>query len=246
VRDEQDGTRPSESVAACRADGGVCGRVGALRTRGTKKRMTTRVSTLVCGLGSILMACDTQGEGPVTALPYPPTGISDLMPSEIVVAPKADTIFAIGDMAAFGAVVVGQDQTALAGVAVSWASRAPDVFTVGRTSGVVIARAEGTGVVEAFVGPTTGEAMVVVVQIPVALSLAGPDSPLAVGDTLRLDAVLSDANGYPVSGRTLSWSSSNPTVASVDGGLVRAHESGRAIVSVRLDALEAVVELVVS
>jgi hypothetical protein len=191
-------------------------------------------------LAGTLVACDgganDRGLADVVALPAGGTG---LKPAEIVVAPKADTLFALGAMASFGAVVVGQDQTALAGVAVSWASSEPGVFSVDRESGLVTALSEGTGLVQAFAGPATGEAQVVVLQVPVALGLDIAEAEIAVGDPLRLTARASDANGHPVLERTLTWSSSDPDVASVEDGLVTAIAPGRAAIQVTLGALTA-------
>ena len=61
----------------------------------------------------------------------------------------------------------------------------------------------------------------------IAVSLR--ESALRVGDTTRASAVLSDANGRLLSGRSVSWSSSNSAVASVTpSGRVRAIAKGTA------------------
>ncbi len=61
-----------------------------------------------------------------------------------------------------------------------------------------------------------------VAVVPVSSVTVSPASTtLQVGQTVQLTATPKDANGNPLTGRTVTWSSSNPSVASVDGsGLV--------------------------
>ena len=81
----------------------------------------------------------------------------------MVVVPRSDTLFAIGETAWLGAVVVGVDGSLIARVSVFWASSAPGVVSVGRTSGGVTAVAEGTATIRASAGPATGTATVSVI-----------------------------------------------------------------------------------
>ena len=56
-----------------------------------------------------------------------------------------------------------------------------------------------------------------IVRRPVETVTVTPDpASVAVGDTIQLTATLSAANGTEVTGRTVSWSSSNPLLATVD------------------------------
>src|SRR6266581_1540670 len=57
-----------------------------------------------------------------------------------------------------------------------------------------------------------------VAVVPVSSVTVSPASTtLQVGQTVQLTATPKDANGNPLTGRTVTWSSSNPSVASVDG-----------------------------
>lgn len=71
-------------------------------------------------------------------------------------------------------------------------------------------------------------------EAPVAkVSLTGaPSGPSLVGSTLQLTAVPQDANGTALTGRPLTWASTNPAVATVnDAGLVTGVGPGQATVT---------------
>jgi len=68
---------------------------------------------------------------------------------------------------------------------------------------------------------------------PVAsVSVAPPSVAVPVGQTVQLTATPKDANGAALAGRTVTWSSSNTSVANVDGsGLVTAAAAGSATIT---------------
>src|SRR3989454_1017458 len=68
---------------------------------------------------------------------------------------------------------------------------------------------------------------------PVAsVSVAPPSATVPVGQTVQLTATPKDANGTLLAGRTVTWSSSNTSVANVDGsGLVSAAAAGSATIT---------------
>src|SRR5438309_1094702 len=67
----------------------------------------------------------------------------------------------------------------------------------------------------------------------VAATTVSPAAPtVQVGQTVQLAATPKDANGNPLSGRVVTWSSNNTAVATVDGnGLVTGVTAGSAIVT---------------
>lgn len=70
--------------------------------------------------------------------------------------------------------------------------------------------------------------------VSVVISQGG--ASLQVGTTLQLSAVAKNANGSAVAGRTATWSSTAPTIASVSqGGLVTANASGTAEIEATVD-----------
>lgn len=73
-----------------------------------------------------------------------------------------------------------------------------------------------------------------------ALSLSASTSSLTVGDTATITATVTP------SGAPVSWSSSNPSVASVDGGVITAKSAGVAIVTATAGAYSAQCTVTVS
>ena len=66
----------------------------------------------------------------------------------------------------------------------------------------------------------------------VTVTVTPAETILAVGASAVLEAQVQDAEGEPLTGRTIAWSSSAAEIASVSAeGLVRGHASGRATIS---------------
>ena len=82
--------------------------------------------------------------------------------------------------------------------------------------GQVFAVGAGTTKIVATSGGKSDTTVVVVAPIPVASIVITPDTlALLLGQMTRFSAVPRDAQGNPLSGRTISWTSSDPLVASV-------------------------------
>jgi len=86
--------------------------------------------------------------------------------------------------------------------------------------------------VGAVIGKKIGYAHVSVAKPHIAsISIAPPAAPLAVGSTHRLSAIPRNPSGDPRTDIPLTWSSENPSIASVDSaGVVRAMKSGKALI----------------
>lgn len=82
----------------------------------------------------------------------------------MVISPQIDTLTRPGEQSELGAVVVGANGSVIAGVAVTWASLAPGVATVGTSSGTVTAVGAGTATIRATAGTASGTATVVVLD----------------------------------------------------------------------------------
>ena len=103
------------------------------------------------------------------------------------------------------------------GEAVFWSSADTLVATVG-SAGLVTAIGEGATTVAATVGEVSGTAAVTVMQSAGSVVVSPAADTVAPGDTLRLAAQAFDENGHPVEGAEFGWSSSDVSVATVDGG----------------------------
>jgi uncharacterized protein YjdB len=116
---------------------------------------------------------------------------------------------------------------------VTWTSSDATVARVS-PAGVVSALAKGTATITAVSEGKPGSATVTVtVPAPVAtVSVQPTTSNLTPGQTAALTATLADANGNVLSGRIVTWSSSDPGVATVSqSGVVTAVDAGGATIS---------------
>jgi hypothetical protein len=103
------------------------------------------------------------------------------------------------------------------------------VATVSST-GLVSAVGAGSATIVAASGGVTGQASLSVTLAPVAtVTVSVGSSALIVGQTTQATAVLKDAGGTVLTGRTISWASTNTAVARVSTtGLVTAVAAGSA------------------
>src|SRR5438094_470035 len=120
----------------------------------------------------------------------------------------------------------------LTGRAVSWSSSNPSVATVSG-SGLVAGLATGSTTVTATSEGQSGISSISVSNVSVASVAVTPASAtIQVSQTQQLAATLKDASGNTLSGRAVSWTSSNPSVASVSGsGLVTGLAAGSAVIT---------------
>jgi uncharacterized protein YjdB len=109
----------------------------------------------------------------------------------------------------------------ITGVPFQWSSAATATATVDAT-GLVTGRAVGTVNITAAAGSVTGISAVTVSPAPVATVTVTPAAPNVVaGQTVQLTATLKDDQGNVLTGRTVTWQSSNLARATVTNtGLV--------------------------
>ncbi|HEU6452927.1 MAG TPA: Ig-like domain-containing protein [Gemmatimonadaceae bacterium] len=138
----------------------------------------------------------------------------------------------IGQSSTITATPKASDGTPLTGRSISWKSRDPGIATVSG-SGEVTAKAAGSTIIEATSEGVTGVTLVQVAAIPVSSVVVTPDTAtLVVGASKQLTAKTYDAGGTELSGRTITWSSSNEDVASVSSsGKVLAVAPGSATIT---------------
>ena len=117
---------------------------------------------------------------------------------------------------------------------VTWSSSDSAIATVSST-GLVTARSVGSAAIIASRGDKTARAVLTVTasgqtSVPVAaVAVTLTDSSLTVGQTSQATATTRDANNNVLTGRTVTWVSSNIAVATVSaGGLVTAVAAGSA------------------
>lgn len=125
---------------------------------------------------------------------------------------------------------------ALTNAPIQWSSTDEAVATVSQ-SGVVHAVAEGMASVRAASGGKTGSVAITVVRVPVAsVDLDITQATLNEGVEVQVVATPRDANGDPLTGRGIQWTSSDPAVASVGAlGLVTAIRAGSTTITAKVE-----------
>ena len=168
------------------------------------------------------------GDGAVEPSPLTPAPVA----TTVTVSPASVTLTSLEETTRLTAEVRDQNGQVMAGATVAWTSSDGSVAAVD-TSGQVTAAANGNTTITATAGSVSGKAAVTVAQVVSAVEVSpAMDAPVAVGDTVRLMAEATDANGHGVVGSEFSWSSSDAGVASVDeSGLVEAVAEGMAIIT---------------
>ena len=106
-------------------------------------------------------------------------------------------------------------------------------------NGVVTGVAAGTTQVIGAAGGTQAQATVIVIAIPVAsVTVSPPTATLVVGTTQQLVATTLDANGDTLSGRVVSWGTSDFTKATVSStGLVTAMAAGTTTITAASESI---------
>ena len=114
------------------------------------------------------------------------------------------------------ATVTAANGAVLTDRAVTWTSSNLNVATVS-ADGSMTAVSAGSTTISAASGGQTGLATITVLPIPVAtVTLSSSSANVVTGTTLTLVATLKDAAGATLTGRTITWTTSNPAVATVD------------------------------
>ena len=148
--------------------------------------------------------------------------------AELLLEPAVDTLIGAGDTTTLRARVFDPNGRLMTGATVTWSSTDEAVATVS-SGGVVTAVADGTATIIAA-STTVADSTTIVVRIPASISLTPAADTLAqLGDTLRLAATVSDANGAAIAGAPVVWASLDTLLAGVDRyGRVSARDTGNA------------------
>ncbi|MDB4891756.1 MAG: hypothetical protein JWL61_3611 [Gemmatimonadetes bacterium] len=123
----------------------------------------------------------------------------------------------------------------LTGRPVTWRSRDVSIARVS-TTGVVNSVSVGTTVIEAEVDGITGTATVVVSPPTIGVSVVRvtmtDSSAISAGRTVQASATVIDNFGSVMPGQAVTWSSSNPAVATVSAtGLITSVANGTALIT---------------
>ena len=198
--------------------------------------------TSAMALAGILLVLSC-GDGAVEPAPPPPAPVA----TTVTVSPASATLTALEETARLTAEVRDQNGQVMAGATVAWSSSDASVAAVD-ASGQVTASANGAATITATAGSVSGTAEVTVAQV-VNSVIVSPvaDTLVTFGDTLRLSAEATDANGHAVAAATpFTWASSDTLVARVDdSGLVESLGEGAVVVTATTSDVAGQAELMV-
>ncbi len=168
--------------------------------------------------------------------------------ANIVLTPDTLTV-AVGDSATIQAQPVTGSGAPVSGVTLYWSSSAPSVATVNQ-QGIVKAVGVGTATIDASASGVSPKvpARIVVVATPVASIAIAPQSvTLRIGGAFQFTDTTKDGSGHVLTGRPVTWTSSDTVVAPVDqAGLVLAKAAGTANITVSSGSVSAVAVVTIS
>ena len=176
------------------------------------------------------------GSATITATSEGKTGTASVTVNAVPVATVSvqpgTANLVVGQTSVLLATVTDANGTVVTDRPITWSSSNPLVATVS-TTGVVTAVAPGSATVSASAGGKSGSAGVVVTLVPVgSVVVTPPTKSLVVGTTTTLAATVRDANGAVLTDRAVTWSTSNPLVATVSSaGVVTAVAPGTVTVT---------------
>ena len=185
----------------------------------------TQDGSLVFGPLSNIAAGSTQGSSNGS-------GGGEADPASLHIGEVSNALTALGESVQLSLTAQNEDgNEANLPSTITWSSSDTNVATVDG-SGRVIARAVGTALITVGAACCTGDEVAIQVTQEVAGVQVSPGSAsLTPGTTRQFAAEAQDSNGHSISGASISWSSTNTSVASVSSsGVVVANSTGSATI----------------
>ncbi len=156
---------------------------------------------------------------------------TDAVPALVTISP-ADSTVPIDGTFPYTVVVKNAKGATITGAPLLWLSNTPAVATVSST-GVLRAVAPGNSIITAIAANGAFGVATLRVLVPVSsVTVTRPSVSLPLDAKGQFTATLKDSAGATLTGRVVTWTSSDPSVASVNGtGLVTALTPGLAIIT---------------
>ena len=203
----------------------------------------SRYRTIFRLLAALPAVAFGRGCGDGSTEPPPP---ESAFPTAITVTPATGELTALDATVALAAEVRDQNARVMPSVTVAWTTSAAGVAVVD-AAGLVTAAGKGEATIMATAGSASGSTAVTVTQTVSSVVVGPPKATItALGDTLRLEALAFDANGYAVASAEFSWVSSDPAIATVNAsGLVTAVAEGTATITASAGEASGVSEITI-
>ena len=194
---------------------------------------TVSNSGVVTGVaaGVVHVAASAVGKSAIAEVTVNPTPVATVR-----LTPSSQDLL-VGQTVQIGAETLDAHGNVLTGRPITFTTSNPAVATVSN-AGLVTALAAGSTIITATSEGKSAPSSITVSTIPVASVAVTPaGSQIVVGQTTQLNAEPRDASGQALAGRAVSWSSSDPNVASVSStGLVTAVAPGQATITATSEA----------
>jgi uncharacterized protein YjdB len=165
--------------------------------------------------------------------------------SKVIVAPSAVTL-RVGDAFQFTDTTKDAGGHVLTGRTVVWSSSDTTIAPVDQ-AGLVLAKGLGTATITASSGKASATANVTVSLVPVKKIIIAPANPsVIVKDSTTLSATTEDSVGNVLTGRVVTWSSSDTTTATIGAtGTATGKKVGSAMITATSGSASANVTLTV-
>lgn len=165
-------------------------------------------------------------------------------PDAVAVASVSVTVprsaIRVGEKIQAAALPLDASGAVLTGREVTWGSSDNDVASVS-SGGLITALKPGAVTITATIEGKNGTTSVAISLVPVTTITVDPPSPtISAGTSTTLTATLKDSAGQVITGRTPTWTTSNPQTASVtQGGVVSGMLIGTADIVASIEGKEA-------
>lgn len=185
-------------------------------------------------IGTAQIAASSEGQSAIAVV-----NVTQRPVATVTVLPSTAQL-TVGGSVTLSAATFDLDGNLLTNRTVLWSSSNTNVATVDG-QGTVQGRGVGSATISATSEGKTGSATANVTLVPVGSVTVAPTSfTLSVGEQTLLTATVRDGAGNVLTGRTVSWSSDAPSIASVSqGGLVTAAAAGSAGITASLEGKSA-------
>jgi len=182
-----------------------------------------------------LVTAVAKGSATISATSEGKTGTADVTTTNVAVGSVAvqpqDPSLVVGSSVQLAAIVRDANGDVVTDRAVTWSSSNSAIAAI-TPSGVVTGIALGSTTITATSEGKSGTTLLTVIAVPVGSVTVSPaTASVHVGSTATLVATVKDQNGTVVTNRVVTWTSSNPAVATVAGGVVTGVKVGTATVT---------------
>jgi len=196
--------------------------------------MRANNAVLFTGTSTVTVARGQTTEAEISPAPVP-AGVR---------GPTLAAFTALGDSVTLaGAILFASGDTITDGP-ITWSSSNPGVVEV--IGNRAFARSQGSAQIIATSGTFTAQSTANVAAAVGRLVLTPSSLELTPGATATINAVTQDRNGNTLTGRTVTWTSSHPTQATVVDGVVTAISEGDIIITATSEGVSAMASVVVA